>query len=159
MKKKHPSEVTDKDLKEIELPSKVKDATVRLYIEKVSPYNNSLYSKNVYLDQCIEDLYLAIEGKKIKKHGEIENMKKNIEKLQEIAEQIEDGGEENVELNPDDEEGQGIRFRKRKTKMCEDTLEFAQNNAKRSLSNSVLSKAEVRCKKGKKWELKEVEEF
>lgn len=156
MKKKHPSEVTDKDLKEIELPSKVKDATVRLYIEKVSPFNNSLYSKNVYLDQCIEDLYLAIEGKKIKKRGEIENMKKNIDKLTEIAEQIEDGGEENVELNQDDEEGQGIRFRKRKTKMCKATLEFTQNNAKRALSNSVLSEAEVRCKKdlAKKWEFK-----
>ena len=97
VKKKHPSEVTDKDLKEVELPSKVKDSTVRLYIEKVSPFNNGAYSKNVYLDQCIEDLYVAIEGKKMKKHGDIEKMKKHIEELNEIAEQIEDGGEEGVE--------------------------------------------------------------
>ena len=89
--------MTDKDLKEIELPQKVKDSTVRLYIEKVSPFNNGAYSKNVYLDQCIEDLYVAIEGKKMKKHGEIEKMEKHIEELNEIAEQIEDGGEVGVE--------------------------------------------------------------
>ena len=123
VKKKHPSEVTDKDLKEIELPSKVKDSTVRLYIEKVSPFNNGAYSKNVYLDQCIEDLYVAIEGKKLKKHDEIEKMKKNIEKLNEIAEQIEDGGEEGVE-QLEDEDGQGIKFKPRKTTMCKATLEL-----------------------------------
>ena len=45
--------------------------------------------------------------------------------------------------------------------MCKATLEFAQNNAKRALSNSVLSEAEVRCKKDlvKKWEFKTVKEF
>ena len=85
-----------------------------LYIEKVSPWNNGAYSKNVYLDQCIEDLYVAIEGKKMKKHDEIEKMKKNIEKLNEIAEQIEDGGEEGVE-QMDDDDGQGIKFKPRKT--------------------------------------------
>ena len=41
-------------------------------------------------------------------------MKKNIEKLNEIAEQIEDGGEEGVERMEDDD-GQGIKFKPRKT--------------------------------------------
>ena len=100
------------------MPSKIKDSVVRLYIEKVSPWTNNQFNKNVYLDQCIEDLYKAIEAKKVKKHDDIEKMKKNIDKLQEIAEAIEDGGEEGVEQNLDDEDGQGIKFKPRKTTMC-----------------------------------------
>ena len=122
-KKKHPKEVTDEDLKEVELGPGMTLATVRLYIEKVSPYNNNAYNKNVFLDQCIEDLYLACEGKKIKKAEDIEKMKKNIESLEEIAELAEQFGEEGVEENLLEEEAQGMSFKPRKTKMCKDILE------------------------------------
>ena len=122
-KKKHPKEVTDEDLKEVELGPGMTLATVRLYIEKVSPYNNNAYNKNVFLDQCIEDLYLACEGKKIKKAEDIEKMKKNIEGLEEIAELAEQFGEEGVEENLLEEEAQGMSFKPRKTKMCKDILE------------------------------------
>lgn len=148
--------MTDKELKEIEMPSKIKDSVVRLYIEKVSPWTNNQYSKNVFLDQCIEDLYIAIEGKKLKKHDEIEKMKKNIEHLQEIAEQIEDGGEEGVEQNMDDEDGQGIKFKPRKTTMCKATLELTQSHTKLSLSQSNIMQKEVRCKQGKEWKFRDV---
>lgn len=55
---KHPKDITDADLAEVELGPGVSLATIRLYIDKVSPFNNEAYSKNVFLDQCIEDLYL-----------------------------------------------------------------------------------------------------
>ena len=71
---------------ECELGPGVTFATVRLYIDKVSPFNNEAYNKNVFLDRCIEDLFLECEQKKLKKHGDIEKMKKHIEALEEIAE-------------------------------------------------------------------------
>ena len=115
--------MTDEDLKEVELGPGVTLATVRLYIEKVSPYNNNAYNKNVFLDQCIEDLYKSIEAKKIKKHEDIEKMKKHIEGLEEIAELAEQFGEEGVEENLLEEEAQGVTFKPRKTKMCKEILE------------------------------------
>lgn len=143
-------------MKEIELPQKIKDSVIRLYIEKVSPFNNGAYNKNVYLDQCIEDLYITIESKKLKKHGEIEKMKKQIEKLTEIAEQIEDGGEEGVE-NIDDEEGQGKKYI-RKTKMCEATLEQNKMKTIKSMTNKIEAQKEEKCKNSKKWEFSDVKE-
>lgn len=86
LKKKHPKDITDEDLAECELGPGTTLATIRLYINKVSPFNNNAYNKNVFLDRCIEDLYLECEGKKIKKHSDIERMKKHIEGLEEIAE-------------------------------------------------------------------------
>lgn len=97
-------------------------ATVRLYIEKVSPFNNEAYNKNVFLDRCIEELYIEIEGNKLKKHGDIEKMKKHIEGLEEIAELAEQFGEEGVEENLMEEEGDGVKFKPRKTKMCPEIL-------------------------------------
>ena len=108
---------------EVELGPGVTLATVRLYIDKVSPFYNGAFNKNVFLDRCIEDLYLACENKKIKKHGDIEKMKKHIEGLEEIAELAEQFGEEGVEENLLDEEADGMKFKPRKTKMCKDILE------------------------------------
>ena len=49
-KKKHPKDITDQDLASVELGPGVTLATVRLYIDKTSPYNNNAYNKNVFLD-------------------------------------------------------------------------------------------------------------
>jgi len=97
-------------------------ASVRLYIEKCSPFNHDAYSKNVFLDRCIEDLFLDCENKKIKKHADIEKMKKNIEGLEEIAELAEQFGEEGIEENLLDEEEGAISYKPRKTKMCVDIM-------------------------------------
>jgi len=125
IKKKHPDSITDEDLAEVELGPGVTLATVRLYINKVSPFNHEAYNKNVFLDRCIEELYLECEGKKIKKHGDVERMKKHIEGLEEIAELAEQFGEDGVEENllEDEGEGGGVKFKPRKTKMCPDMLE------------------------------------
>jgi hypothetical protein len=37
-------------------------ATVRLYIDKVSPFNLDAFSKDVYLDRCIEEMMLDCEA-------------------------------------------------------------------------------------------------
>ena len=71
--------------------------TVKTYIEKVSPYNLDAFSKNVYLDRCIEELIIECENDRMnKKHG-IDKMKKQVEKLEEIAELAETFGEEGLE--------------------------------------------------------------
>ena len=89
IKKKAPHEITDEDLAECDFGAGVTIATVRLYIEKVSPFNHEAYSKNVFLDRCIEELYMEIESKKMKAHVDIEKMKKYIEGQEEVAELVE----------------------------------------------------------------------
>ena len=89
IKKKPPHEITDEDLAEVDFGNGVTIATVRLYIEKVSPFNHEAYSKNVFLDRCIEELYMEIESKKMKAHADIEKMKKYIEGQEELAELVE----------------------------------------------------------------------
>ena len=123
IKKKHPKDISDEDLAEVELGPGVTLASVRLYIDKVSPFNHEAYNKNVFLDRCIEDLYMELEGKKLKWHGEIERMKTHITGLEEIAELAEQFGEEGVEENLMEGEGEDVKFKPRKTQMCKDILE------------------------------------
>ena len=42
--------------------------------------------------------------------------------------------------------------------MCPTTIQFAMQNTRRSMSNTVLLQKEERCKHKKTWEFKEVEE-
>merc|ERR1712060_116383 len=97
IKKKRPEEITDADLKEV-TEQGTPLATVRLYIQKVSPFNHDSYGKNVFLDKCIEQLYMELEGRKGQKRDDIEKLKKHIEKLEEEAEYAEDG------LEPEEDE-------------------------------------------------------
>lgn len=112
-------------------------ATIRLYIEKVSPFNHEAYNKNVFLDQCIEDLYIECEAKKMSKHSDIEKMKKHIESLEEIAELAEQFGEEGVEENLIEEEGDGaVKFKPRKTKMCPEIMKNGKCKQGKSCKNA-----------------------
>ena len=101
----------------MELGPGITMATIRLYIEKVSPFNNDAYSKNVFLNRLIEEFYKDIELKKVKKHGDIEKMKKHIEGLEEIAELEEQFGAEGVEENLMEEEK--ANYRPKKSKLIE----------------------------------------
>ena len=124
IKKKLPSEITDEDLAEADFGNGVTIATIRLYIEKVSPFNHEAYSKNVYLDRCIEELFMEIENKKMKNHADIEKMKKYIEGQEELAELVEQFGEDGVEDNLiEGEEAAMGAHKPRKTKMCKDFME------------------------------------
>ena len=95
--KYHPADPRmEKALKESDLGG-VPVATVKMYIEKVSPYNLDAFSKNVYLDRCIEELILECEAGRQGQKNSIEKMKKQVEKLEEIAELADTFGEEGLE--------------------------------------------------------------
>ena len=98
---------------EVELGPGITMATVRLYINKVSPFNNEAYNKNVFLDRLIEEFYLSLEKKKLKKHDDIEKMKKHIEHLEEVKELAEQFGEDGVEENLMEDEDGGAKFKLR----------------------------------------------
>ena len=58
----------------------------------------------------------------------------------------------------EDEDGQGIKYKPRKTTMCKTTIDFAMQNTRRSMSNTVLLQKQERCRHSKKWEFKDVQE-
>jgi hypothetical protein len=79
-----PKNIPDSELEKIEQPG-VSLATVRLYIEKVSPFNLNGYSKNAYLDEQIERLFLSLENQRTKKYEMIQRVKKNVALMEEYA--------------------------------------------------------------------------
>ena len=85
IKTKPPNEISDADLMGDGMESGAKLATYRLYVEKISPFNHAAYGKNVFLNTCIEELYMKLENNKTNARGHIEHMKKHIERLDEYA--------------------------------------------------------------------------
>lgn len=71
-------------------------ATVRLYIEKVSPFNLDAFSRDVYLDRCIEEMMLECEAERHDKKISADKMKTQIEKLEGQQELVETYGEDNL---------------------------------------------------------------
>lgn len=65
----------EKELKNADLGG-VPLAAAKLYIEKCSPYNLDAFSKNVYLDRCIEELILECESDRMDKKHQVDKMKK-----------------------------------------------------------------------------------
>lgn len=63
-------------------------STIQKFIEKVSPFNTEEFSKDVYLNQCIEDLYLELEAILQKKGDDIQTMKKEIDRTEQILEHL-----------------------------------------------------------------------
>jgi DNA-binding transcriptional MerR regulator len=59
----HPDLIPEKRIKEFCDTAGIPLSTLRLYVEKISPALNDQYSKNVYLDQSIEEVYLLCETK------------------------------------------------------------------------------------------------
>ena len=76
-----PENIPDSELLNVEQPG-VTPATMRLYIEKVSPFNIEGYSKNLFLDDQIERLYLAVEAQRLKKHEMIKRVKTKVNSLE-----------------------------------------------------------------------------
>ena len=124
--KYHPADPRmEKELRTCDLGG-VPLATVKLYIEKCSPYNLDAFSKNVYLDRCIEELIIECENDRMDKKHQVDKMKKQVEKLEEIAELAETFGEDGLEDQLDDD-GEPIKFKQRKTKMCDSVIEPAES--------------------------------
>ena len=57
-----PAKVDEKFVKKLDLQG-VAVATLKLYIEQVSPLTREEYSKHHFLNKCIEDFYLHCEAK------------------------------------------------------------------------------------------------
>ena len=109
--KYHPADPRmEKELRTCDLGG-VPISTVKLYIEKVSPYNLDAFSKNVFLDRCIEELIIECEEDRLDKKHQVEKMKKQVEKLEEIAELAETFGEDGLEGQVD-EDGEPIKIKK-----------------------------------------------
>lgn len=71
-------------------------STVKIYIENVSPFRIEEGSRDNYLNNCIEELYLQCEAAIQVKVDTISKMKEHVAKLDELAEMAEmmgdDGG-------------------------------------------------------------------
>ena len=51
------SKVDERFIKKLDLPG-IELATIKMYIEMVSPQRTEEFSKHCYLNKCIEDFYL-----------------------------------------------------------------------------------------------------
>lgn len=94
-----------------------------LYIKNICPLIREANDKNHFLNQLIEDLYLKTEEIMIEKQKSIDKIKKNVEKLGDLAEIYEAlGSDADNNIDPEafvDNEGNPIKTRKKKKVMCE----------------------------------------
>ena len=70
LNKTHPKYIQDSDFDNQDQAG-VNIATMRLFIEKVSPFNIEGHDKNVFLDRCIIDLYKECEAVRVKRFDDI----------------------------------------------------------------------------------------
>lgn len=121
--KVHPDEVSDKELqKKIDGGGGTTVAKVRLYWEKISPFKIAEGSRDTFLNMQIEEAFIKCESILSEKYETIKKMKSNVEKLGELAEQMDEFGseeeEEDDDFGDDDPEGMSLRRKKRPSKMC-----------------------------------------
>jgi len=112
--------VTDEFLKSID-SGNADIATLKLYISNVCPLVRNVYDKDTFLNGLIEDLYFKCEDMIQTKVNDIATITKNKEKLVEIHELMDALGSD-AEKDPDamiDNEGNPIKMKKKKVKMCE----------------------------------------
>jgi hypothetical protein len=96
-------------------------STIVLYIKNVCPQIREANDKNHFLNQLIEDLYLKTENIMVEKQKSIDKIKKNVEKLGDLAEIYEALGSD-ADKDPEafiDNEGNPIKTRKKKKTMCD----------------------------------------
>jgi hypothetical protein len=119
----HPDDIDFKQL-EANLGASIPITTIKLYIEQVSPFRIEEGSRDHFLNDCIEELYLQCEARIQVKVDTISKMKEHVAKLDELAEMTEmmgeDGGGATEIL---DDEGKIVKVKPKKTKMCKTLLE------------------------------------
>jgi hypothetical protein len=121
------AKVDEKMLKKLDLQG-VSVATLKLYLEQVCPQNREEYSKHKYLNKCIEDFYLQSEAMLQDKTDTISKMRKQVDELNTMADDMEAfgmGAESSPERSPEkggESEG-GKRYKPKKTRMCRDQVD------------------------------------
>ena len=93
IEKVHPDDIDKKMLSTVDAGAGIPMSTIRMYIEHVSPFRFEEHSKNAYLNECIEELYLDLEFRIQGKIDTIATMKKHVERLDELADLQEMFGE------------------------------------------------------------------
>lgn len=61
IEKVHPDDVTNKMLGQSDAGVPV--STCRMYLDNVSPFRAEEFSKNAFINDCIEELYVTMEGR------------------------------------------------------------------------------------------------
>lgn len=122
----HPDQVTDKELLAVFGDGAVPLSTARLYLEKISPVVHGQFDKNQYMDQAIEDLFNICEGKIADKKNAIDKIKEKITKLEEMADMEEMIGSDNEAPEMFDQDGNAVKVKVGKKKMCKDMLKFGK---------------------------------
>jgi len=89
----HPDDIDFKQL-EANLGASIPITTIKLYIEQVSPFRIEEGSRDHFLNDCIEELYLQCEARIQVKVDTISKMKEHVAKLDELAEMTEMMGED-----------------------------------------------------------------
>lgn len=115
----HPNDIDDKMLQQCDLQPGMNISTVRLYIDNVSPFKWSEFSKNEFINRCIEQMYLDCEFIIEGKVNDIAKMKSQVEKLDELADMAEMFGEDGPPpegMIGDD--GEPIKIKAKKSKAC-----------------------------------------
>ena len=130
IEKFHPDDISNKMI--AEAAGSIPISTMRVFLEQISPFRNSQYSKDVFLNKCIEDDYLKYWDAIKDRQKTISKMKKQVSRLDKEVENLEMyGSDENPEFNDDavDEEGKPLKLKKKKTKMCEDFMKKGECQA------------------------------
>lgn len=97
--------------------------TVRLYLEKVTPFSSQMYSKDNFLNKCVDELYLKAEATLYEKKKDIEKMQKSVSDMDEIREILSIGGADDPELIKQMMKEEGKKYKSTKKKMCPFALE------------------------------------
>ena len=114
-----PAKVDEKFLKKMDLGSQVALSTLKLFIENVHHSKNEEYSKHAFLNQLIEDYYLKFEDAIQDKMDTIKMMKKQVERLDELADRLEGNGSPGS--SPErtaGEKGARTTSRNKRSKLC-----------------------------------------
>lgn len=127
--KVHPDDIDYKKL-EADMGTSVPLATIKMFVEQVSPFRVQEGSKDQYLNNCIQDLYIECEAKIQAKMDTIAKMKENVTKLEELAEMADMfvDGEEGQPAEMFGDDGKPIKVKAVKTKMCKKLLENGKCN-------------------------------
>ena len=116
-----PEDVTDAFLKSIDAGAQTDIATLKLYVSKVCPLVRNAYDRDTFLNGLIEDVYFKCEDMLQEKVNDIAKITKNKDKLAEIHELLDGLGSdaEKEQENLVDNDGNPIKMKKKKVKMCE----------------------------------------